>query len=306
MMLPNFLIVGAPKCGTTSVADWLSLHPDAFMVEGQEPFYLVDRELGEARSPAPYFGTHGLAGYAALFSAASAAKVRFEATTHYLYQDCALRELSAFPEPPKILIMLRQPSRRLHSSFKFEQNHLANVDPEYTFPAYVEDVLAGDEARIRRACRNEGTYLTLRDGLRHGEYARYVERWTAAFGGGVRLWFLECMARNEHRYMAELGQWLELDPSPFSEMSLKASNVGYRVRWPRFHRLARDVARRVKLPGPLRAAYWRVIKGSAPVAESIEERAALDRLDRHYRPHDQRLAHWASFAPELPPWCYPT
>ena len=29
--LPNFLIVGAPKCGTTSMANWLRAHPDVWI-----------------------------------------------------------------------------------------------------------------------------------------------------------------------------------------------------------------------------------------------------------------------------------
>ncbi len=36
---PNFFIIGAPKCGTTSVADWLSNHPNVFMCDPKEPHY---------------------------------------------------------------------------------------------------------------------------------------------------------------------------------------------------------------------------------------------------------------------------
>lgn len=36
---PNFFIIGAPKCGTTSLAHYLGEHPDIFMSYPKEPFY---------------------------------------------------------------------------------------------------------------------------------------------------------------------------------------------------------------------------------------------------------------------------
>src|SRR3954454_20333199 len=35
-VLPNYLIVGAPKCGTSSLARWLEQHPDVYMVPEKE------------------------------------------------------------------------------------------------------------------------------------------------------------------------------------------------------------------------------------------------------------------------------
>jgi hypothetical protein len=43
---PNFFIVGAPKCGTTSVADWLSRNRSVFLTTPKEPhFYSSDLKL---------------------------------------------------------------------------------------------------------------------------------------------------------------------------------------------------------------------------------------------------------------------
>jgi len=35
----NVFILGAPKCGSTSLAAWLSQHPDAFVSDPKEPRY---------------------------------------------------------------------------------------------------------------------------------------------------------------------------------------------------------------------------------------------------------------------------
>lgn len=42
MKEPNFFIIGAPKCGTTSMARWLSLHPEVFMSPVKEPHHFSD------------------------------------------------------------------------------------------------------------------------------------------------------------------------------------------------------------------------------------------------------------------------
>ena len=36
---PNFFIIGAPKCGTTSLSVWLSEHPKIFMSPIKEPHF---------------------------------------------------------------------------------------------------------------------------------------------------------------------------------------------------------------------------------------------------------------------------
>ena len=37
--IPNFFIVGAPKCGTTALYEYLSSHPDVFLCDPKEPNY---------------------------------------------------------------------------------------------------------------------------------------------------------------------------------------------------------------------------------------------------------------------------
>ena len=39
-VLPNFLIVGAPRCGTTSTYHYLLQHPDVFLSTIKEPSFL--------------------------------------------------------------------------------------------------------------------------------------------------------------------------------------------------------------------------------------------------------------------------
>ena len=56
--LPNFFIVGAPKCATTSMDYYLGQHPEIFMCPSKEPHYFAeDLYPGDKRCPAErYFG----------------------------------------------------------------------------------------------------------------------------------------------------------------------------------------------------------------------------------------------------------
>ena len=51
MSLPNLLIVGAAKSGTTSLHNYLNQHPDIFMSNLKEPHFLINTDIGVSRIP---------------------------------------------------------------------------------------------------------------------------------------------------------------------------------------------------------------------------------------------------------------
>ena len=82
LVLPNTVIAGAPKCGTTSLFRWLNDHPDACGSTTKEPRYLIDPDscLFDKTSN---FHDHGLEGYEAYFEhcAGSSPKVMWSNTS---------------------------------------------------------------------------------------------------------------------------------------------------------------------------------------------------------------------------------
>ena len=66
MRKPNFFVVGAPKCGTTALYQYLAQHPDVFLPETKEVHYFgSDLYLpGETRSEQEYLKHFSAAGYA--------------------------------------------------------------------------------------------------------------------------------------------------------------------------------------------------------------------------------------------------
>ena len=113
MTLPNLVIAGAPKCGTTSLFRWLADHPQVATSNVKETFFLMDRGHSMARKESNYH-QHGLAAYESFFATCPAdCSIVLEATTHYLYQETALDVLSTLPSEPQIIFVLRERALQL-------------------------------------------------------------------------------------------------------------------------------------------------------------------------------------------------
>ncbi len=106
MNAPNFFIVGAPKCGTTAMNDYLNQHPDIFMAEKELHYFGKDLKIKNKLSPTEYLQQ---------FNNIQNEKIIGEASVWYLYSKTAAEEIKIFCPGAKILIMLRNPVEVLHS-----------------------------------------------------------------------------------------------------------------------------------------------------------------------------------------------
>ena len=114
MKKPNFFIIGAPKCGTTSLAAWLAEHPDIYMSPVKEPnFYNVD--LSNARITRR--------DYELLFSAATNDhKAIGEASTSYLFSIVAVPNIEREIPNSRYIVMVRNP---VEMAYSFHEELLA-------------------------------------------------------------------------------------------------------------------------------------------------------------------------------------
>ena len=118
---PEFFIVGAPKCGTTAMTDYLAQHPEIGMCPRKETqFFAVDlyERLAVKRGQRPPDQAHFLK----LFEGLQDRKTRGEASVWHLYSSAAPREIKAFEPNAKVIVMLRNPIEMvpsLHSEFVY-------------------------------------------------------------------------------------------------------------------------------------------------------------------------------------------
>ena len=109
MNIPNFFIIGAPKCGTTALSAYLWEHPNVFISEPNEPYYF-DTDFSHTKK-------RDLGEYLSLFSKADPIlqKAIGEASVSYLFSNCAANEILHFNPNSKFIVMLRNPVDLVHS-----------------------------------------------------------------------------------------------------------------------------------------------------------------------------------------------
>lgn len=102
MEKPNFFILGAPKCGTTSLASWLACHPRVFFSEPKEPnFFNTDRQFIYRPSPRAY---------RRLFKNAEPRHLAVgEGSTGYLSSGVALPAILDYTDAPRFIVCVRNP-----------------------------------------------------------------------------------------------------------------------------------------------------------------------------------------------------
>lgn len=113
MALPDFLIIGAMKCGTSTLQAQLAAQPGVFMTTPKEPNFFSDDDVY----------AQGLEWYEKLFADAQPNDLKGEASTHYTklptYPNCLAR-LKASGATPKFIYMIRNPVARTVSHYIHE------------------------------------------------------------------------------------------------------------------------------------------------------------------------------------------
>jgi hypothetical protein len=292
MTLPNTVIAGAPKCGTSSLFTWLVDHPEVCGSGFKETRYFLDPDhpLLDRRSN---YHEHGMAGYASHFRQCDGApaKVILEATPHYLYQQTALEVLSSLDPHPTIVFLLRKPSDRTYSEYQFARNNRAVIDRDVTFREFVE--------MVRREDPSLGAGRRQLDmAIDHGRYINYLEAWAARFPRSkIRIFLFEALQRDNRSFMQDVAASLEIDPGFYQTYDFPLKNLTYQVRFQVLHRVRSAVGHRIPR-GPAKnlvhkatkRAYSAVNIERTRPSRTRDDHEVLSELDREFAPYNTRLA----------------
>jgi len=144
--LPNFLIVGAAKSGTSSLHNYLNQHPEVFMpsynkegMKVKEPRFLI-KDLVQHRL---HNGVWDWEEYKSLFNDVKDERFIGESTVLYLYYyEHAIDNIKKYlGKNVKIIIMLRNPTDRAYSAFQHVSRGLKEQNS-------FEDALTIEEGRM--------------------------------------------------------------------------------------------------------------------------------------------------------------
>jgi len=259
--LPDFLIVGAPKAGTTALAAILEHHPDVFLSPLKEPKYFSSRVLelplagpGDDYPEALFIRTEDA--YRRLFRRAGDARAVGEASVDLLYyHDLVIPGIRRLLGDPRIVISLRDPVARAVSAY----SQLVR-DGRETLP-FADAVDAEPE---RRAANWEfmWSYVDV------GRYAAQLEAYLAAFSRVHVLLHDDLLSRPVETVRGVL-RFLEVDETVELPVDLRSNPSGV----PRSR-----VLRRLLRPNRAAVAVYRRL-----LAAGLSERWILGIVDR-FRP----------------------
>jgi hypothetical protein len=167
MALPNFFLVGAPKCGTTAMATYLARHPDVFVARKELHYFGSDLVLH-------HWDRITWDEYLRAFSRTDSERYRCDASVQYLGSRCAAQEIKQFDPLAKVLIMVRNPVNLMYSlhgqSLYSQEEDISDFSQAL---AAEDDRLAGRRLpphmhRLEHVCYRENARLA-------PKVARYLE-----------------------------------------------------------------------------------------------------------------------------------
>lgn len=173
-LLPDFLIIGAPKAGTTALFKALARHPEIFVSPEKEPRYFIHAGSKPA-FPCP--GGEGRAAsvvwreeeYLALYRDRTPEQTAGEASTGYLAQPLAPRNAARSVPGARLIAVLRHPVERAFSQWLHMRNE--GMEPLADFEA----AWAAEPWRTAQGWRPEWHYQE------RGRYADHLQRWLEYF-----------------------------------------------------------------------------------------------------------------------------
>lgn len=149
MPLPNFILFGAPKAGTTALHQALDQHPEVWMSQNKEPAFFSsppphgENDKGWQAETDPTGDrfrrtvVNDPEKYLALFDGVTDEKAIGEATITYLRSFIACRRLSRLLPDVKLVAVLRQPAERAWSNYWYLVQ--GGLEPAPTFEAALAD-----------------------------------------------------------------------------------------------------------------------------------------------------------------------
>lgn len=234
---PEFIIVGAPKCGTTSLYHYLQQHPQIFMPANKEPRFFCNYPVEQFEFGIKQFHPGIVTDaecYSALFSGTSDEAISGEASTDYLSTPGTAERIYAWNPQSRIIIMLRNPVLRAYSEYR------------HAFAAKFQTQTFAESLSMEAERHKEG-YDPIFAHVRRGLYYEGVKHYLEVFGcDQVHIIFIEDFEQKPAETLEAVFAFLGLPPINIDATARHNSDTA-RMAPPKRQGLARQLG---KIFGP--------------------------------------------------------
>jgi hypothetical protein len=212
MPLPNFLVIGAYKSGTTALDAYLRQHPDVFLPSLKEPSYFAFAGGRAGPRPVPRAAVTDAARYARLFDGARGQRAVGEVSPEYLAHPGAAEAIRRELPDAKLVAVLRDPAERAYSDYlMYRRDGRERLD----FGAALD-------AQAARAATGDPTGFYVATGFYGEQLARYFERFPAE---QIRVHVFEDLVAAPEVVLADVFRFLGVDDA-FVPDDLGGRNAG--------------------------------------------------------------------------------
>ena len=181
-MVPGFLIVGAQRCGTTSLFKTLSQHPGVLPPAYHKGVHYFDTDYrrgmnwylghfpgsGKAKAVRQQLGVRGITG---------------ESSPYYMFHPLAGQRIAKELPSVKLLVLLRDPVERAYSAHSHELARGYETESSFERALELEEErIAGEAERMAADPTYESHHLQHHAYLARGQYVEQLERLAALVG----------------------------------------------------------------------------------------------------------------------------
>jgi len=272
MSLPNLIIAGVNKAGTTSLHNYLADHPEVCGSDVKETFFWNRLKDWNAVD---------LDRYRKHFRHAKTESVLLESTPRYFHDvSSKVAEIDTMlGKDVKIILVLREPVSRAFSFFKYKKAGF-EINKEWSFDEYVTRCLEATEAE---KAQSDGILQGVEDSL----YVEDYRVWKQQFGDRLRVIFNDDL-KSAKQTCSDLAKWLGIDAGFYDTYGFPRENrsVNYKFKW--VHSLGIYVFRGLnqlwgRMPGVRRFITRMYYKINGQEFDEVVDDATRTKLTEYYR-----------------------
>jgi Sulfotransferase domain len=282
----DFFIVGAARCGTTTLWQWLRAHPSVFLPNIKEPhFFCFEGKPIPCRGNEldPHYKTqlvNSKAAYLELFADSKSTHLNGDASPGYLYFSGTASKIKRHNPDAKIICILRNPSDRAFSQFIFHVQ--SGFEDVFDF----QTALRMENARVSKGWWWGHHYL------RAGNYSSQWKEYCEVFQSSQRLLLLyEDLRANPGETYLRICNFLQIPSLNTTDLNLQANGtsdlafvpVSFAIHRLLTHGFSKNINFHKLLPGyivqPLKKFILAVNKRPKPILSD----SLRSYLSDHYR-----------------------
>lgn len=196
MTLPNFVMAGVQKAGSSSIWAYLGQHPQVYLPAVKEIGFLESEVPLEKAASKPAHRVDETA-YRALFDGVKGELAIGDGTVNCLFHhESSIPRIQQYLDNPKVFVILRNPVERAFSDYLM----------------HIRDVISDKVVSLME--QRASSYQ-----LRKGLYYQQVLSFKQAFGDNFKVYLYDDLVADSQTFMKEIYQFLGVDDSFVADVS---------------------------------------------------------------------------------------